>query len=222
MASIASPNGRGQNLVPDHDSDQSTYSPLIPRPSSRRTLSLSSSPSFSSSNSSITSFSLDENIANNSPFSPTTPLHGQIPFSWEQIPGIPKNKQLSKKKCNDPSLNISLLPLPPAAAGNPVQNRKDITPRTQKKQSATSASSRKDPFFAALVECSKGSDHEQGSIGNFWKSSRVTRTLSDRLGFVSMYTNVSCKSTCAVSKSMVYLPRSSSHDIYHSNTRGSG
>lgn len=202
-----------QKLVTDHYADQSSFSPLIPRPSSRRTLSLSSSPSFSSSNS---SFSLDENIANNSPFSPTTPLHsGQVPFSWEKIPGIPKNKQLSKKKCNDPSLDISLLPLPPAK--NSIRKSKDATPRTQKKNSSASSSFRKDPFFAALVECSKGSD-EQGSIGNFWKSSRITRTLSDRLGFVSMYTN-SCKTTCAVSKSMVYLPRSS-HDIYHNNITG--
>ncbi|KAK1403669.1 Protease-associated RING/U-box zinc finger family protein [Heracleum sosnowskyi] len=215
--STAPSKGRAQKLVPDHDPDQSSFSPLIPRPSSRRTLSLSSSPSFSSSNSSLASFSLDENIANNSPFSPTTPLHtGQVPFSWEQIPGIPKTKQLSKKKCNDPSLNISLLPLPPA--GNPVQKSKDVIPRTQKKHIATTSSFRKDPFFAALVECSKGNDG-QGSIGNFWKSSRITRTLSDRLGLVSMYTN-SCKTTCAVSKSMVYLPRSS-HDIYHNNTRGS-
>ncbi|KAL8133226.1 uncharacterized protein LOC141712428 [Apium graveolens] len=211
-------NGRSQKLVPDHDADQSPFSPLIPRPSSRRTLSLSSSPSFSSSNSSLASFSLDESVANNSPFSPTTPLHsGQVPFSWEQIPGIPKNKQLSKKKCNDPSLNTSLLPLPPA--GNPVQKGKDVTPTTQKKHTATPSSLRKDPFFAALVECSKGNDNGQGSIGNFWKSSRITRTLSDRLGLVSMYTN-SCKTTCAVSNSTVYLPRSS-HDLYHNNSRGS-
>lgn len=215
--STAPSNGRVQKLVTDHDPDQSSFCPLIPRPSSRRTLSLSSSPSFSSSNSSLASFSLDESNAYNSPFSPTTPLHsGQVPFSWEQIPGLPKNKQLSKKNCSDPSLDISLLPLPPA--GNPVPKSKYVTPRTQKKQIATTSSLRKDPFFAALVECSKGSDG-QGSIGNLWKSSKITRTLSDRLGLVSMYTN-SCKTTCAVSKSMVYLPRSS-HDIYHNYTRGS-
>ncbi|WOG93752.1 hypothetical protein DCAR_0313039 [Daucus carota subsp. sativus] len=193
MASSAPSSSRAQKLVHDPP-DHSLFSPLIPRPSSRRTLSLSSSPSFSSSNSSLASFSLDEN---NSPFSPSTPLHsGQVPFSWEQIPGIPKNKHLSNKKCND----ISLLPPPPAA--NLAQKTKSF---------------RKDPFFAALVECSKGNDG-QGSIAHFWKSSRITRTLSDRLGFVSMYTN-SCKSTCAVSKSLVYLPRSS-HNTYHTPSSG--
>ena len=200
MASSAPSSSRAQKLVHDPP-DHSLFSPLIPRPSSRRTLSLSSSPSFSSSNSSLASFSLDEP---NSPFSPTTPLHsGQVPFSWEQIPGIPKNKHLSKTKCND----ITLLPPPPA--GNPSQKTKYIVPKT--------ASFRKDPFFTALVECSKGNDG-QGSIAHFWKSSRITRTLSDRLGFMSMYTN-SCKSTCAVSKSLVYLPRSP-HNMYH--TPGSG
>lgn len=215
MASPANSKDRGQNLVQDHDEpDQSSFSPFTnSRRSSCRTLSLPSSPSFSSSNSSVT---FDENVANNYPFSPTTPLHfpGQIPFSWEQIPGIPKNRQLSEKKCNDPSLNSTQLPLPPAAA-----NQKFTQTAQKKHYTTTNASFRKDPFFAAFVECSKDSD-QHGSIGSFWKNSRVTRTLTDRLGFMTMHTNFSCKNTCAVSESMVYLPRSSL-DTYNTNTRRS-
>lgn len=218
MPSPAHSNGPGQNLVQDHEPDQSSFSPSSnSRRSSYRTLSHSSSPSFSSSNSSIKSFSFDENVVNNFPYSPTTPLHfpGQIPFSWEQIPGIPKNKQHSKKKINGTSLNITQLPLPPAAA------TQKLTQTAQKKHySSPHSSFRKDPFFAAFVECSKDSD-QHGSISNSWKNSRVTRTLTNRLGFMSMHTNFSCKNnTCAVSESMVYLPRPS-HDTFNTSTRRS-
>lgn len=201
MASPAHSNGRDQNHSP--------FSPIIPRLSP--TISLPSSPSFSSSN---PSFSLKENIAINSPFSTRTPLHfpGHIPFSWEQISGIPKYKQLSEEKNDAPQLHISLLPLPPAAI---IPNQKQTG--QNKHSTSTHASFRKVPFFAVLVESSKGSD-QHGSISNFSKISRAARTLTDRLGFMSMHTNISCKNTCAVSESMVYLPRSS-HDIYSINTR---
>ncbi|XP_074332539.1 uncharacterized protein LOC141670544 [Apium graveolens] len=194
-------------LVQDHEPDQSSFSPSSnSRRSSCRTLSPPSSPSFSSSNSSVKSFSVDENVLNSNhyPFSPRTPLHfpGQVPFSWEQIPGIPKNKQLSK------TLNITQLPPPPAAANQKLktaQKKPYISPH---------ASFQKDPFFAAFLECSKDSE-QHGSIGNYWKISRVTKTLTNRLGFISMHTNISCKNTCAVSDSI------SSHHTYNISTRRS-
>uniref|UniRef100_A0A5B7BD31 Uncharacterized protein n=1 Tax=Davidia involucrata TaxID=16924 RepID=A0A5B7BD31_DAVIN len=191
MASTAGFNGRAQ--IDPKETDTPFSTPLV-RPSFRRSPSFSSSPSLSS-NSSLGSSSFHEA---HSPFSPSTPLRfSGIPFSWEKIPGIPK-KQIPKKK--DSSTN--LLPLPPA--GTPIPSKKLINREENSlvRKKYTIQSFRRDPFFAALVECSKD---DQDSIGNFWKGSKVTRTLSDRFGFVGI--NTSCKRTCAVSESIIYLPR---------------
>ncbi|KAK9270696.1 hypothetical protein L1049_026278 [Liquidambar formosana] len=174
------------------------------RPSSRRTN------SFSSSSSSSSSFR-SSYLSDESPLiSPATPLHqfSGVPFSWEKLPGIPK-KQTPKKK--DPL--ISTLPLPPPATP-PTSKRfafEDIV--TRKKNSATE-SFRRDPFFAAFVECCKDDDQDNVSVGTLWKGSKVPRNLSDRFGIVNLYT--SCKRTCAVSESIIYVPRSSrtSHDLW--------
>ncbi|XP_075480617.1 uncharacterized protein LOC142521274 [Primulina tabacum] len=117
----------------------------------------------------------------------TSPPHFKgIPFSWEKIPGIPKYQESHKSSKS----TRSLLPLPPA--GNSV---------------SAAAATKKDPFLVALMECSK--DDHGTDLGHFWKGSSknfITRTLSDRFGFISMYG--SCKRGCAVSESVVYLPRS--------------
>lgn len=116
----------------------------------------------------------------------STPLHYlSIPFSWEQFPGIPKKNTHKKTDSSQ-----SLLPLPPSS--NLVHQT-----RAMKKYS-NNRSFRKDPFFAAFVECSKDNDQFES------KSSS-----SDRSGgfVVSMYS--SCKRMCAVSESIVYRPRSS-------------
>ncbi|KAK4365738.1 hypothetical protein RND71_013618 [Anisodus tanguticus] len=190
----------------DDHSDTTFSTPVFRPPPTRRTpSSLSSSPSHSSNSSFGSSLSFHD-LENNSPFSPTTPLQFPkgVPFSWEQIPGIPKQK-ISKK--NSTSLG-QLLPLPPPAGNIPNSSKKissfldDFSPR----KSATK-SFRKDPFFAAFVECSK--DDQTYHHDDIWKSSSKVpsiRSLSDRFGFISMYT--SCKSTCTVSESVVYLPRS--------------
>lgn len=84
---------------------------------------------------------------------------------------------------------------------------------------------RKDPFLAALVECSKDDeddgDHEfsaendeDNSNNKYWSGPKVvSRSISDRFGFINLYT--SCKRSCAVSESIVYLPRPtrSSYDL---------
>lgn len=190
----------------------------------RRTPSFSSSsPSSSSWDSSFrsSSFSYSEEFPL---FSPSTPLKFKgIPFSWEQIPGIPKHQGLKKKDSSG-----HLLPLPPAgtttsaAATKKVLHQEEISP----KKSIRFQRDNHDPFFAALVECSKDNDggddnddDEHGSnSGNILKgSSKITRTLSDRFGLINMYS--SCKRTCAVSESVVYLPRQSSH--YLLNRRSS-
>lgn len=207
MASTAASAYSSHAQIEQNDGDTTPYSTPLFRPSSRRNnSSLSSSPSLSSNSSSAGSYTFPDE---NSPFSPaTSPLRrfSGIPFSWEQIPGIPKN-QIPKKK--DLS-SLDLLPLPPAGGFSlnscRRSNREEmiISPKKYK----TTESFRKDPFFAALVECSKDDDHQGDLNGNYWKGSKVSpkTSLSDRFGFIKLY--VSCKRTCAVSESIVYLPRS--------------
>jgi len=159
-------------------------------PSSRRTHSSSSSSSFES-------FYFPEDPL----LSPASPLRfSGVPFSWEHLPGIPK-KQTSKKKLQESSLK--LLPLPPPTTTHSSKKLSHEEARVRKKNSVQSVFQR-DPFFAALVECSKD-DSEETSRG-LWSGAKVPRSVSDRFGFISLYG--SCKRTCAVSESLVYLPSS--------------
>ncbi|TKY51516.1 hypothetical protein E2542_SST23032 [Spatholobus suberectus] len=178
-------------------------------PSSRRTHSFSSSSSsLSPSSSSFESFYFPEDPL----LSPASPLRfSGVPFSWEHLPGIPK-KQNSKKKLQESSLK--LLPLPPPTTSLSSKKHSHEETRVGKKNSIQSVFQR-DPFFAALVECSKD-DHEEASR-NLWNGAKVPRSISDRLGFISLY--ASCKSTCAVSESLVYLPSSRRSSIEHVSPR---
>ncbi|XP_057490330.1 uncharacterized protein LOC130776210 [Actinidia eriantha] len=184
MSSLDPLNGRSNIAL--NEAHDTPFSPTI-QPFCRRIPSFSSSPSLSS-NSTMGSSSFREDYPL---FIPSTPLRSSgIPFSWEKLPGIPK-RQLSKKK--DPSLK-SLLPLPPA--GTPIPTKK-----------MTGSLGKRDPFFAAFVECSKDDDDDdQDTIGAFFKGSKVTKTLSDRFGFINMYS--SCQRACPVSESIIYIPRS--------------
>ena len=98
-----------------------------------------------------------------------------------------------------------MLPLPPQAISPTSKKYNSEDMLTRKKASGAAERFRKDPFFAALVECSKDDDQETAS--NFWTGDKITRSISDRFGFINLYT--SCKRTCAVSESIVYLPSSS-------------
>ncbi|KAK3230431.1 hypothetical protein Dsin_002312 [Dipteronia sinensis] len=205
--------------------DSSTTTSIFPdkkSPHSRRSLSFSSS-SLSSSSSLGSSYIFPDESPLRS--TPATPLRfpGK-PFSWEHLPGVPK-KNIHKKK--EPTiLNIKQLPLPPPVT--PPSSKKhhfqdNIIGNSKKFSTSSSESFRiNDPFVAALVECSKDDDdgdrddHEDSSTSNFWSvgsNNKVGRSISDRFGFVNLYT--SCKRTCAVSESIVYLPRStrSSYDL---------
>ncbi|KAK6939767.1 hypothetical protein RJ641_029298 [Dillenia turbinata] len=208
MDSSAPFNGHATNVPLDHSQ---TSSLPIKTPSSRRTQSFSSSSSLSSCSSSLEGFASSDD----SPNSPTTPLQfSGIPFSWEHFPGIPK-KQASR---NLQHSSMNLLPLPPAATTAAPSRRfhfdQEAAP-LRKKYNSTSF--RRDPFFAALIECSKD-DHE--TFSDIWKpssSTKASRNSSDRLGFIDLY--ASCKRTCAVSESIVYLPRSSKSGYDYSNRR---
>ncbi|GLT49981.1 hypothetical protein SLA2020_235000 [Shorea laevis] len=164
-------------------------------PSFRRTLSFSSSSSFSSCSSHGSSYYPDD-----SPLSPSTPLHfSGVPFSWEHVPGIPKKHQHHKK-----NESIKLFPLvPPPATASTLKKYNSEDPTSRKKY-FSEASFRKDPFFAALVKCSKDQDDQES--GNLWTGAKLSRSLSDRFGFINLY--ASCKSTCDVTESIAYLPKS--------------
>ncbi|KAK2659286.1 hypothetical protein Ddye_005819 [Dipteronia dyeriana] len=208
--------------------DSSTTNSIFPDKKSshsRRSTSFSSSSSTSFSSSSSSSLRSSYIFPDESPLrsTPATPLRfSGKPFSWEHLPGVPK-KNIHKKK--EPTiLNIKQLPLPPPVT--PPSSKKhhfqDNIIGNSKKFSTSSESFRiKDPFVVALVECSKDDDdgdrddHEDSSTSNFrsvGSSNKVGRSISDRFGFVNLYT--ACKRTCAVSESIVYLPRStrSSYD----------
>ncbi|KAF8099558.1 hypothetical protein N665_0242s0041 [Sinapis alba] len=169
--------------------------------SSRR--SLSSSSSFSSCSSSSLVFPADSPLN-----SPATPL-GLIgvPFSWEQLPGKPKDcsHRLNHHRRNNDSSVI--LPLPPHRSTTfPVTGKNHKLNYPTKKNSVPVME--KDPFAAALLECSKDEEDEDRRLsGNSGGSSKVLvkNSISDKFGLVSLYG--SCRRTCAVSESIVYLPR---------------
>ncbi|GLT52203.1 hypothetical protein SLA2020_255560 [Shorea laevis] len=171
-------------------------------PSSCRTSSFSPSSSLSSCSSLGSSYYRDD-----SPLSPATPLRfSGVPFSWEHVPGIPKKLQNHKKK-----ESIKLLPLlPPPATTSTSKKYNSEDPTSWKKLYSGDQNFRKDPFFAALVECSKDDDDQES--GNLWTGAKISRSISDRFGFINL--NSSCKSTCAVSESIVYLPKSRRKSSY--------
>ena len=176
---------------------------------STKYLSSHGTPSFSSSSSlsPCSSSFRSSNFADDSPLSPATPLrYSGVPFSWEQLPGIPK-KQLSKKESSS-----KLLPLPPTSTTTPTSKKCNLENVVTGKKNCKQSSFQRDPFFAALVECSKDDQESNNSI---WNGAKVSRSLSDRFGFVSLYS--SCKRTCAISESIIYLPRSSrpGYDLIH-------
>ncbi|KAG5524899.1 hypothetical protein RHGRI_031542 [Rhododendron griersonianum] len=180
MASPAACNVWGK-ISPTDESAPTSLFPTPILPSSRRTHSLFSySPLRSLPSGDDTPL-----------FAPSTPLcFAGIPFSWESLPGIPK-KQVPMKKDYFPSL-----PLPPAR-----------TPKNSpKKSNLLQRNSEKDPFFKAMVECSKDvRDPDLYPLGNILKGSRVNRTLSGRFGCISE--KASCKGSCAVSESIIFIPR---------------
>ncbi|KAL0391674.1 UNVERIFIED_CONTAM: hypothetical protein Sradi_2390200 [Sesamum radiatum] len=211
MPSTPLPYNNVHTHTPKEEMKETPYSPPILRPSAaRRTPSFSSSSRSNSWDSSLelSSFSFNEESP---PYSPSTPLKFKgVPFSWEQIPGIPKHQQAGFKKKESSSAH--LLPLPPAGNSNSstkkLQNQEEISPK--KYHVMTSSRFQRDPFFAALVECSKEDDNDgdgddDDDDGTVWKGrSKISRSLSDRFGFINM--SASCKRTCAVSESIVYLP----------------
>lgn len=219
-------------IVPTERENSMHNTTTMKQTSSRRT------PSFSSSSSLASNSSLGSSSSSSSSSSSYNPDHDHhhtspirfsgVPFSWEHFPGIPK-KQHSKKK-QESSNKQQLLPLPPPTTPTSSVTKKfnldDIWAKNSNKNKRyhPKQTIQRDPFFAALVQCSKnddeeGDDEEDQSNASFWNGGKVTRSLSDRFGFVNLYT--SCKRTCTVSESIIYLPRSSrsSYDLINTSSR---
>lgn len=191
--------------------ERETMFPATNQLSSRRSQSFSSLSTCSSS--------LESSFSGGSPTNPaaTPPQFSGIPFSWEKTPGIPK-KQTSRKTENS---SLNLLPLPPSNTSIPSKrfNYQDQeTSMTRKmKNNVISEGFRRDPFFAAFVECCKEEGGQETVLPNIWKSGKVQRNLSDRLGLINMYS--SCKRTCAISESIIMVPRSSRSSYHLLNRR---
>lgn len=199
MDSSATPSGRVQ-IVPKQ-CDNNIFQGKQNSPT-RRTPSFSSlsSSSLSSCSSSLRSLYFPDE----SPLSPPTPRKfSGVPFSWETLPGIPKKHTHSRKK----SL-LKQLPLPPTST--PPYSKKSHFEELETRKKFSPENLKKDPFVAALVECSKDDDNgdddrDSSSRNNFFSRAKVTKSISDRLGLINAY--ASCKTTSAVSESLVYLPR---------------
>lgn len=181
-------------ILPNDENETQLLTPIF-RPISRRT------PSFSSSSSSLSSPSSHSSFRDPCDYSPVfspprTPLRfSGIPFSWEQTPGIPKNEIKNKKE-----LSNILLPHPPAGNSSSSSFGKHCKEECGSLKKLNNKIFQQDPFFAALMECSR--DDQEG-FGKILKTSRIYKGLVDRLAMHS-----SCKRVSAVSQSIVFLPRS--------------
>ncbi|XP_072964808.1 uncharacterized protein [Typha angustifolia] len=129
-------------------------------------------------------------------------MSAAVPFSWELCPGIPK------PTCNlasRPTHSLLLLPLPP-----PLRSTSSTFPK-RRSRSGSELGIAADPFAAALAECAKDPPPPSPSeMEEIWRRSSEAapppgrrRAISDRLGGIG-----SCKATCSVVESTVYLPRS--------------
>ncbi|GAA0167421.1 hypothetical protein LIER_40371 [Lithospermum erythrorhizon] len=167
--------------------------------------------------------------------SPSISFPSRIPFAWEKLPGIPKQQnQDSNKK----------LPLPPGvvttgktSSCNRQKNRDNNQAYSSKRYSMCSSeemmgSFLEDPFFMAMVECSKDKNRRESTKmvatrtrsrgGRKSISSIVSSHLSDGIGMMNMYG--SCKSSCTVSESsVVRLPSTTTYtETLFGRDRGRG
>ncbi|KAF2297426.1 hypothetical protein GH714_023380 [Hevea brasiliensis] len=149
-----------QNVLKECD----TKIPATKQAPSPRTHSCSSSSSFSSCSSSY--------FPDDSP--PSPPTRFDFP-AFHFLGTFARNSQETKSKEKDSTL-VKVLPLPPHTSKR--FNLEEVGIR--KKNSNESFGN--DPFFTALVECSKGDDDEESvTVSNFWNVTKVSRSISDRV-----------------------------------------
>ncbi|WOL16065.1 hypothetical protein Cni_G24847 [Canna indica] len=140
------------------------------------------------------------------PLCQPSPFSSAVPFSWEHRPGIPKTSggPLAAARSSGGS---SVLPLPPPLRCNPAASSLKIKQRP--------VVAHDDPFAAALAECAKGPAPgpdlkelfaRSGSVaGRGRRATAASWSIADRLGLFGLHP--SCKATCAVADSTVFIPR---------------
>uniref|UniRef100_A0A0A0LQP3 Uncharacterized protein n=1 Tax=Cucumis sativus TaxID=3659 RepID=A0A0A0LQP3_CUCSA len=140
--------------------------------------------------------------------------------SLKHLPGIPKKQSPARLRRGSASPLSSFLPLPPNSTTPSSSKRFGFQDwRKSNRQNA-----QRDPFFDAFLECSKEPTNAAAVDAELWSGGSngkaITRSLSDRFGFLNLYS--SCKRTCGVSESIVYLPRTerSSFDLLNQRTGG--
>ncbi|XP_028805771.1 uncharacterized protein LOC114760657 [Neltuma alba] len=167
------------NPLPEQQNSARKHHPLPPPPSSRRT------PSFSSSSSSFSPYNSSSSLESVLYFAgddddpcPYSPLRfsGGVPFSWEHLPGIPKKQPCFKKKLIHQESSMKLLPLPPPT-NNSTTGITTSSYNYSKKNSLQSIF-QGDPFLAAMVECSKGDDHDQEEKMNSVAETKPSGTVT--------------------------------------------
>lgn len=147
--------------------------------------------------------------------SPSPLLHATVPFSWEQQPGIPKNKGSSVRATRS-NLSINFggenhdeLRPPPlfSRPSEAVGNYQSARPRPKSKKVAQVETGPKgDPFMAALLECTKQQTDPKNSIkaseGN--TNNKKKSKNSTWFQFPSIF---SCTgSSCSTSNRHISLP----------------
>lgn len=140
---------------------------------------------------------------------------GNVPFSWENKPGISKAVH-DRRECaagadqeGQSLMMVKALPLPPCPSGGTrsriVAVRNDIQiplppctfhqpPVIARSSSARGLKKHEDPFLAAIEECTKSGKRVGGGGGGKWSSYRF-EMIGSRLK--SMFA-VSCKSRASV------------------------
>ncbi|XP_073106926.1 uncharacterized protein [Elaeis guineensis] len=130
-----------------------------------------------------------------------------IPFSWEHLPGVPKNPKSLPSPARPHRL---LLPLPP-----PLRSKSDPSiPRKKRSDARFAHLAVDDPFAAALAECTKDDPSGTG-LAELWgepttgarrRRALATGSISQRFGLFDLYG--SCKMSCSVADAIIHVPRS--------------
>ncbi|CAA6668419.1 unnamed protein product [Spirodela intermedia] len=137
---------------------------------------------------------------------PLSPLRSYlvIPFSWEEQPGVPRHGQLHPKEHHH--YHQRRLPPPPplrSPSGDPPEALR------RKRTGRWPASCSKDERCHHPPE--KAAEHRS----SYWNPAAAAvskvagwrqRTAADRFGFLGLY--ASCKTSCSVAESTVYVPHS--------------
>lgn len=136
--------------------------------------------------------------------SPSPLSHATVPFSWEQQPGIPKQKgssvraTRSKLTINFAGDNHDELRPPPllSRSSEAVGNYQSARPRPKSKKAAeVEIGTQGDPFMAALLECTKQQNDPKISVKTPEGSNKKKNTMWFQLSSIFSCTGSSCSTS---------------------------